>query len=199
MKKIIPIFLLSFFLISNSLAWWNILQQKAEKIINNFSKRIESDPASKKNKLNIYENVVSTMYKIYYKNTLKKEQKEFLKYLIEELSVKINILDPDYYDLNWKKFVWWWTEPFWSIETDGDLVFFTDASVEKPKTEVYRVTATESEEEITLDTAVWPFFVIKRQECINDMNEEKYDYMIVIYFEWKEKFRGCVNEVLKVD
>ncbi len=194
MKKIISILLLSFFLISNCFAWGNFLQQKAEKIVNNFSKKIQNDPASKKNELTIYENVAETIYRIINKGTLKKNQKELLVFILEELNEKINLFDEYYYNLNWKNFIWWGNEPFWSIEINWNTIFFTDYNATNPKKEIYRVIATKSQEEITLDTAIWPFFVLKEQECIDDMNEKKYNYSIFVYVWWVEKFTGCINE-----
>jgi uncharacterized membrane protein len=109
------------------------------------------------------------------------------------LNMKINLLDSNYYDLTWKSIIWWWNEPFWSIEIDSNTVFFTDYTKEKPEKEIYRVVATKFKKEITLDTAIWPFFVLKEQECTNGINGFSYNYSIFVYVWWVEKFTGCAN------
>jgi hypothetical protein len=43
--------------------------------------------------------VSETIYKIINKDTLKKSQEELLVFLLEELNMKINLLDSNYYDL----------------------------------------------------------------------------------------------------
>ena len=196
MKKIITIILLTFFASLSFLqtnAWWNILHFQAEKIINNFTKKVEKNNPKKSVQEQIYQNVAETIYKIINKGKLKWQQLELINFILIELQKKINILDKNYYNLEWKSFIWWEVIPYFDFKTNGNQLSFS--SELEWDIQNYTFTATKFWNEITFNTTSWPYFVLKEEKCFIAMWGFPYYYSLYVYEWWVETFTWCASPV----